>query len=151
VSLLLNVIWVLLGGWLMALCWFLAALVMALTVVLLPWSRAAFAIGVYTLWPFGREAIDRRVLTGHGDIGTSDLGMIGNVIWFCLAGWWLALGHVVAAMLFAVTVIGLPLAWAHLKLAGISLAPIGKTVVDSDIAEAARRSYAAEQAAKMRG
>ena len=82
------------------------------------------------------------------------LGRVSNLptVWSnCLAGWWLALGHVVAAILFAITLIGLPLAWAHLKLAGISLAPIGKTVVDSDVADAARRSHAAEQLAKIRG
>lgn len=138
-SLLLNVIWVLLGGWVMALLWALIAVLMALTVILLPWSRAAFEIANYSFWPFGREAVDRRLLTGRDDIGTGDLSFIGNVIWFLLAGWWLALGHVISAFFCAITIIGLPLAWAHLKLAGISLAPIGKSVVDSAVAEQMRR------------
>lgn len=135
-SLLLNVIWLVFGGGLMALAWFVIGVVMALTVILLPWSRAAFEIGSYTLWPFGREAVDRRLLTGREDIGTGDLGFIGNVIWFLVAGWWLALGHIFSAIACAVTIIGLPLAVAHLKLVWISLAPIGKAVVTTE--EAAR-------------
>jgi uncharacterized membrane protein YccF (DUF307 family) len=149
-SLILNVIWVVLGGWYMALAWCVAGALMAITIVLLPWSRAAFAIASFTLWPFGREAIDREILTGRADIGTGDLGFIGNVIWFCCAGLWLAIGHVVTAAALAVTIIGLPLAWAHLKLAAISIAPIGKTIVDSAVAEEARRRHAAEAVSRLR-
>ncbi len=138
-TLLLNIIWVVLGGWAMALLWLIAAILMALTVILLPWSRSALEIASYSLWPFGREAIDRRLLTGREDIGTGDLGFVGNVIWFCFAGLWLALGHIASAIATGITIIGLPLAWAHLKLVGISLAPIGKTVVTHEVAEAARR------------
>ena len=138
-SLILNIVWLVFGGGLMGLAWFLAGVVMAITIILLPWSRAAFEIGAYTLWPFGREAIDRRLLTGREDIGTGDLGFIGNVIWFCFAGIWLALGHVAAAIATGITIIGLPLAVAHIKLIGISLAPIGKTVVTSDVADQIRR------------
>src|SRR5262249_43394415 len=71
----------------------------------------------------------RDQLTGMGDIGTGPLGVIGNIIWFILAGWWLALAHLVTALIWAVTIIGLPFAWAHLKLAGIALWPIGKAIV----------------------
>ena len=85
-SLILNVVWVVLGGWLMALLWLLAAVLMAITVILLPWSRAAVEIANYTLWPFGRESIDRKLLTGRDDIGTGDLGFVGNVLWFLVAG-----------------------------------------------------------------
>ena len=60
---------------------------------------------------------------------TGPLGLIGNLIWLVLAGWWLALGHVVTAIALAITIIGLPFAWAHLKLAGIALWPIGKVIV----------------------
>jgi len=138
-SFILNVIWIVFGGGLLAIAWFLLGILTAITVILLPWSRACFEIGSYTLWPFGREAIDRRELTGQDDIGTGDLGFIGNVLWFFVAGIWLAIGHVLAGIACAVTIIGLPLAVAHFKLVGISLAPIGKTIVDSDVAEAARR------------
>ena len=130
VSLVLNVIWIIFGGGLMAIGWVIAGVITAITVFLLPWSRSCFEIASYTLLPFGREAVNRRDLTGREDIGTGDLGFIGNVIWFIAAGWWLALGHFFAGIACAVTIIGLPLAVAHFKLVRISLAPIGMTVVN---------------------
>lgn len=132
VSFVLNLIWIVFGGGLMAFAWLIVAVVMALTIILLPWSRAAFEIAGYTLFPFGRAAVNRRDLTGRGDIGTGDLGFLGNVIWFVFAGWWLALGHVFAGIACALTIIGLPLAVAHFKLVRISLAPIGMTVINTD-------------------
>ena len=132
ISFVLNLIWIVFGGGLMAFAWLLVAVIMAITVVLLPWSRAAFAIAGYTLFPFGRTAVNRRELTGQSDIGTGDLGFIGNVIWFLAAGWWLALGHVLSGIACAVTIIGLPLAVAHFKLVRISLAPIGMTIINTD-------------------
>ena len=131
-SLLLNIIWLVFGGGLLAIGWFFIGVIMAITVILLPWARAAFEIGGYTLWPFGREAVDRRLVTGREDIGTGGLGFIGNIIWFLAAGWWLALGHVFAGIACALTIIGLPLAVAHFKLVRISLAPIGMTVINMD-------------------
>src|ERR1700761_9373664 len=98
VSLVLNLIWIVFGGGLMAFGWLLVAVIMAITVILLPWARAAFEIAGYTLFPFGREAVSRRDLTGRDDIGTGGLGFIGNVIWFVAAGWWLALGHIFAGI-----------------------------------------------------
>ena len=129
VSILLNILWILLGGAEMAFGWLVAAVIMAITIIGLPWARAAFNIAVYTLLPFGSRAVRRDDLTGIGDTGTGPLGFLGNLIWLLLAGWWLALGHLVMAMLFAITIIGIPFAWAHLKLAGIALWPIGKTIV----------------------
>jgi uncharacterized membrane protein YccF (DUF307 family) len=129
VSLLLNVIWIVLGGAWMAFGWLVAAVVMAITIVGIPWARAAFNIAAYTLFPFGFTAVSRDLYTGQEDIGTGPFGVIGNIIWLVLAGWWLALGHVITAVLLAVTIIGIPFAWAHLKLAGIALWPIGKIIV----------------------
>jgi uncharacterized membrane protein YccF (DUF307 family) len=129
VSLLLNILWIVIGGAWMALGWVVAAIIMAITIIGLPWSRAAFNIAVYTLFPFGQKAVSRELPTGQSDIGTGLLGGIGNIIWFILAGWWLALGHVLTALVLAVTIVGIPFAWAHLKLAGIALWPIGKTIV----------------------
>lgn len=129
VSILLNVLWILFGGLWMAIAWIVAAVIMAITIVGLPWARAAFNIAAYTLLPFGQRAVRRDSLTGQPDIGTGPLGLIGNLIWLVLAGWWLALGHLVTAVLLAVTIIGIPFAWAHLKLAGIALWPIGKVIV----------------------
>ena len=129
VSLLLNVLWIVLGGAYMAFGWLVAAVVMAMPIIGLPWARAAFNIAAYTLLPFGSRAVRRDELTGMEDVGTGPLGLLGNIIWFVLAGWWLALGHLLTAIALAVTIIGLPFAWAHLKLAGLALWPIGKTIV----------------------
>jgi len=129
VSILLNILWLLLGGVWMAAAWLIAAVIIAITIIGLPWAGAALNIAVYTLLPFGQKAVRRDMLTGQSDIGTGPLGLIGNLIWLILAGWWLALGHVITAVLLAVTIIGIPFAWAHLKLAGIALWPIGKVIV----------------------
>ncbi|MES2750718.1 MAG: YccF domain-containing protein [Pseudomonadota bacterium] len=129
VSLLLNILWIVIGGFWMAAGWLLASIIMAITIIGLPWARAAFNIAIYTLFPFGQKAVSRDAVSGRDDIGTGIFGFIGNLIWLILAGWWLALGHVVTAVLLAVTIIGIPFAWAHLKLAGIALWPIGKTIV----------------------
>lgn len=130
-ALLLNILWLVLGGAIAALGWFIAALLMVITIIGIPWARAAFDNGVYTLWPFGARIVSRERLHGE-EIGTGPLGFLGNIIWFVLAGWWLALGHLAAAIGLAITIIGLPFAWAHLKLAGYSLWPIGRTIVASD-------------------
>lgn len=131
-SLLLNVLWILFGGLWMALGWWVAAIIMAITIIGLPWARAAFNIGFYAFLPFGQTAISRDVYTGRDDVGTGALGTIGNIIWFVLAGWWLAIGHLITAVGLAITIIGIPFAWAHLKLAGIALWPIGKMIVPTD-------------------
>ena len=124
ISLLLNVLWIVFGGLHMAIGWLIAAVIMAVTIIGLPWARAAFTMAAYTLLPFGTTVVSRPV-----GIGSGPLGLIGNIIWLLLAGWWLALGHLITALLLAVTIIGLPFAWAHLKLAGLALWPIGKDVV----------------------
>src|SRR5947207_13309095 len=103
VSILLNVLWILFGGAVMAFGWLVAAIIMAITIIGLPWARAAFNIAVYTLLPFGSRAVNRYEVTGVEDIGTGPLGVIGNIIWFVLAGWWLALGHLVTALVLSVT------------------------------------------------
>jgi uncharacterized membrane protein YccF (DUF307 family) len=131
IALILNLLWLVLGGAVAALGWFVAALIMVVTIIGIPWARAAIDNGIYTLWPFGTRTINRERLFGE-EIGTGPLGFLGNVIWFVLAGWWLALSHLVAALFLAITIIGLPFAWAHLKLAGFALWPIGRTLVSSD-------------------
>lgn len=141
-SLILNIIWVIFGGLIMAAAWLLAAVVMALTIVGLPWARACLTIALYSLWPFGKDAISRKVLTGQDDMGTGALGLIGNVIWFVLAGVWLAIGHVGSAIACAVTIIGIPLAIGHLKLANLALFPVGKAIVSKEVADEARRRAA---------
>ncbi len=131
-ALLLNLLWIAFGGLWMAAGWVIAAIVMAITIIGLPWARAAFGIAAYTLLPFGQKAVSRAAYFGREDIGTGPLGFVGNVVWFVLAGWWLALGHLITAILLAVTIIGIPFAWAHLKLAGLALWPVGKVIVPAD-------------------
>jgi len=137
-SFLLNVLWLLFGGVWMAIGWVIAAVLMAVTIIGLPWARAALTIALYTLLPFG-HTVGPRNLDGREDLGTGPLGFIGNLVWLVLAGWWLAVGHIVIAVGLAVTIVGLPFAWAHLKLAGLALWPIGRDVVPVDEAE---RRYA---------
>jgi uncharacterized membrane protein YccF (DUF307 family) len=120
-SFLLNILWLICGGLVAALAWVIAAVVMAITIIGLPWSFAALRIALYTLLPFGHEMRTRR------DAGV--LSTLGNIVWFVLAGWWLALGHLLLAVALALTIIGLPFAWAHLKLAGASLFPVGTEIV----------------------
>jgi len=132
VSLLLNLLWIAFGGLWMAVGWVIAAVLMAVTIIGLPWTRAAFNIAVYTLLPFGQKAVSRAEYSGSEDLGTGPLGVLGNIVWLVLAGWWLALGHLITAILLAVTIIGVPFAWAHLKLAGIALWPIGKIIVPAE-------------------
>ena len=131
-SILLNILWILVGGAYMAFGWLVAAVIMAITIIGLPWAKAALNIAVYTLLPFGYKAVSREDYYGQSDIGTGSLGTIGNIIWLVLAGWWLALGHLLVAIVLAITIIGIPFAWAHLKLAGIALWPIGKAIVPAD-------------------
>ena len=118
---LLNILWLIFGGLVAALAWVIAALIMAVTIIGLPWCFAAMRIALYTFLPFGHE------IRSRPDAGV--LSLVGNIIWFVLAGWWLALAHLILAVALAITIIGIPFAWAHLKLAGASLFPVGKEVV----------------------
>lgn len=142
VTAILNLIWFVCGGFVMGLGWWAIGIVMALSIVGLPFARACFVFGGFCFFPFGRQSIDRRELTGRGDLGTGTVGFLGNVIWFCVAGLWLAIGHLASAAASAATIIGIPFAFQHLKLAICALAPIGKTIVTNEEAEAARRRNA---------
>jgi uncharacterized membrane protein YccF (DUF307 family) len=137
-----NLLWFVLGGFFLGLGWVLAGLLMMLSVVGIPWARSCFVFAELCFFPFGREAIGRQELTGRDDLGTGALGLLGNVLWFLVAGWWLALGHLISAVASAVTIIGIPFAIQHLKLASCALAPVGKTVVTSEVAAEARRRNA---------
>ena len=120
--LLLNVLWFVLGGWISGSLWLLAAVILAITVIGLPWAPAAARMAAFSYWPFGKTIVDR-------DTGPTSLLL--NIVWFVLAGWWLAIHHIVLAAALAVTIIGLPFAFQHLKLAMVSLAPVGKTIIES--------------------
>ena len=120
--LLLNILWFIFGGWISGTLWILAGCVLAITVIGLPWTPAAFRIAGFSYWPFGRIVIDRDDGIGSGCL---------NILWLVLAGWWLALHHIVLAFGLAVTIIGIPFAWQHVKLAGLALTPVGKAVIEA--------------------
>jgi uncharacterized membrane protein YccF (DUF307 family) len=145
-----NLIWFVLGGVWMGLGWWIAGLLAYVSVVGIPWGKACFVIGQFTFFPFGKEAISREKLAQKEDIGTGVLGSIGNVIWFILAGIWLAIGHVSSALLNFITIIGIPFGIQHLKLASIALSPIGKTIVSKEVAAATRKSYEEATTAALR-
>lgn len=146
-----NFLWFILGGVFMGLLWWLVGLIAFVSIVGIPWARACFVIGNFTFFPFGREAINRKDLTQEDDLGTGTLGLLGNIVWFLLAGVWLALGHVVSAVACFFTIIGIPFGIQHLKLAGIALAPVGKTIVSKEVAAAAREHNARSEVASLRG
>lgn len=146
-----NFLWFVLGGLFMGLFWWALGVLAFITIVGIPWGKACFVIGQFTFLPFGREAISRKDLNQADDVGTGSLAMVGNVIWFLLAGIWLAIGHVTSAFVCAITIIGIPFAIQHLKLAGVALAPIGKTIVTKELAEAARRVDAEVKLSSIRG
>ena len=145
-----NVLWFILGGALMGLGWWLVGLLAFVSIVGIPWGKACFVIGQFAFCPFGKEAVSREELSGRSDIGTGALGLLGNVIWFVLAGVWLAIGHMLSAAACFVTIIGIPFAIQHFKLALIALAPIGKTIVDKNLAAAVRGEQAQDALAKLR-
>ena len=119
-----NILWFLLGGLVMGLAWWFTALLCALTIVGIPWAIAAFRLGAFSFWPFGRMVVDKPA----GAMG-SGLSALGNLIWALLFGWWLALGHLASAVLCALTIIGIPFALQHVKLAALAFFPYGKQIV----------------------
>jgi uncharacterized membrane protein YccF (DUF307 family) len=128
-TLVLNILWFVLGGFAAGLAWFVGGALLALTIVGLPWSFAAFRIGAFSLAPFGRQAVDRALVTGREDAGSGALGLILNLVWLLVAGWWIALAHIVIGVALCVSLIGIPFGLQHFKLALIALAPVGKTIV----------------------
>lgn len=119
--LLLNILWFIFGGWISGSLWILAGCILAITVIGLPWTPAAFRIAGFSYWPFGKMMVDR-------DDGP--VGCVLNVLWLVLAGWWLALHHLIIAVPLAISIIGIPFAWQHVKLAAASLTPVGKAVIE---------------------
>jgi len=130
VKTILNIIWLILSGLWLFLGYMLAGVLLCITVIGIPFGIAAFRIGVYALWPFGYTTVERR------DAGAGSL--IGNVLWLILAGWWLALGHVFTGLALCLTIIGIPLGIANFKLIPVSLLPMGRDIVRTDQAFAAR-------------
>ena len=122
--LILNVIWLIFGGLWLALGYLLAALICFVLIITIPFGFASLRIALYALWPFGRTVVDKP--------GPRPGALVGNVIWIIVAGVWLAIGHITTALAMAMTMIGIPLAVANLKMIPISLWPLGKGIVPVD-------------------
>jgi uncharacterized membrane protein YccF (DUF307 family) len=120
---LLNIIWLVFGGFWLALGYAFAALVMAILIITFPFAIASGRMALFCLWPFGRTVVKKQS-AGAG-------ALIGNVIWIVLAGWWLALGHLITGIAMCITIIGIPLGLANFKLIEVSLTPFGREIVDS--------------------
>lgn len=127
-NVILNIIWLLTAGIWLWFAYIVAGLFACVFVVTIPFGVASFRIANFVLWPFGREVVEAN------NVGT--MSVIGNVVWFLVAGWWLALGHLGTAFTQAITIIGLPLAWANIKLIPVTCFPFGKKIVDSCDAKA---------------
>ncbi|TDC62367.1 YccF domain-containing protein [Actinomadura sp. GC306] len=120
---LLNILWLVLAGFWLALSYVLAGIICCVLIITIPFGIASFRIAGFALWPFGRTTVPRR------DAGAGSL--VGNVIWIIVAGWWLALGHLATGVLLCITVIGIPFGIANFKLIPVSLAPLGRDIVAS--------------------
>jgi len=124
VKTLLNLIWLVLAGLWLALGYVLAGIVCCILIITIPFGIASFRMASYALWPFGRTVVDKPT--------AGAFSVIGNIIWLVVAGWWLALGHILTGVAQAITIIGIPLALANWKMVPISLFPLGKQIVPAD-------------------
>jgi uncharacterized membrane protein YccF (DUF307 family) len=124
IDLVLNILWLIFCGIWMALGYAAAALICFILIITIPFGVAALRIAGFVLWPFGRTVVERP--------GAGGASLVGNVIWFIFAGWWLALGHLLTSIPLFLSIIGIPFGWANLKLIPISLAPLGREVVEVD-------------------
>lgn len=131
-KLVLNLIWLVLCGFWMAVGYAVAGIVCCVLIITIPFGLASFRMANYALWPFGRSLVDK---PGAGAMST-----LGNIIWIVVAGWWLALGHLVTGVALCLTIIGIPLGIANFKMLPVSLVPLGKEIVDDDIRQ--YRTYA---------
>lgn len=118
----LNIIWLIFGGFWLALGYFAAGIICCILIITIPFGIASFRIGVYALWPFGYTVVEKPT--------SGVASVVGNVVWVIVAGIWLAIGHLVSAVAMAITIIGIPLAIANLKMIPISLMPLGKEIVE---------------------
>lgn len=126
----LNLIWLVLAGFWLAVGYVVAGLICCVLIITIPFGIASFRIAGYALWPFGRTVVDKP--------GAGAPSVLGNIIWVIVAGWWLALGHLASGIALCLTIIGIPLGLANFKLIPISLLPLGKEIVRSDQAFAVR-------------
>ncbi|MFW6599289.1 YccF domain-containing protein [Propionibacteriaceae bacterium Y2011] len=127
----LNVIWLVLGGFWLALGYVAFGILACILIVTIPFGVASFRMAAYAFWPFGKAVVEKP--------GAGAGSAIVNVIWFIVAGLWLAIGHVTTAAAQAVTIVGIPMAIANLKMIPVTCFPFGKEIVDSDSIPAGQR------------
>lgn len=120
-----NLLWLLLAGWAMFLSYLVAGALLCITIIGIPFGVAAFRLAFFVIWPFGRVAV-------HDPDRVPGVSAIANVLWFILAGWWLALGHLVTGVILCLTIIGIPFGIQSFKLAGLALAPLARRIVPAD-------------------
>lgn len=120
-----NVLWLVLAGWWLALAYVIAGIINIIPIITIPLAIQSFKLAGYALWPFGRTVVEIPNRSGG-------VSFLANVVWLILAGWWLVLAHVAAGVLLMITIIGIPLGVASFKMAGLALAPFGKTIVSFD-------------------
>ena len=123
-----NILWLLLAGLWLAISYALAGVINAVFIITIPFAIQSFKLAGYALWPFGRVVVDR---PGRDP----ELSLVGNIIWFVFGGLWLVIGHLLTSLLLAITIIGIPLAVANVKMAVLALAPFGRQVVTVEEAE----------------
>lgn len=153
-----NFLWFISGGLIAALVWVAVSVLLAVSIIGLPWARACLSIAKFTLFPFGKDIVSARDLNGRQSLPGRVVGFLANVIWFVLFGFWLAVIHLfcaavnlmLAVFIFTIPVV-LPMAHAHMKLAGASVWPVGRRVVRKEVADAARRFEAEAEILRRRG
>jgi uncharacterized membrane protein YccF (DUF307 family) len=138
---LLNIIWLVLSGIWLAIGYALAGIIMFILIITIPFGVQAFKLAGYSLWPFGRTVVKKPTAGGAS--------VVGNVLWLLLAGWWLALGHLATALALAITIIGLPLAYANVKLVPVALWPFGREIVPATDVSSALAAHRAQQAERQ--
>ena len=150
-----NIIWFICGGWYLALIWLIGAVIAAISIIGLPLSRGAWEMAKMSAFPFGKDVVHVRELDGKGLTATTALtgtvGFIVNVLWACTFGWVLFLAHLLAGVISCIFIITIPFGLQSLKIAGLSVWPVGRRVVPIELADEARRRTAREKLDKMRG
>ena len=142
-TLALNILWFILGGFVAGLVWLLITVVAFVSIVFAPLGPACLRLAIFTAAPFGRDIVDKRVLDGtESNPATATIRAGLNILWLVLIGWWLALAHIVVGVAYCVTLIGIPFGVQHFKLAGAAWWPVGREVVTTEEARIARTSSA---------
>lgn len=149
-TLILNLLWFVCGGWIVALTWYVCAILATISIIGLPWARACWEIANMCLFPFGKDIVSTDKLAPQSE-GWTIFQILANILWLPF-GLTLTIMHVVHALALAVTIIGIPFAWQTLKIASISLFPVGKRVVSIEMAKVIRENQARQDLEKrMRG